>query len=237
MQALVLVGGLGTRLKKVVSDRPKPMALIKGKPFLEYLINNLKTHGITEIILAVGYMGSYIESYFKSGEDFEVKIKYSYEDISMGTAGAIKNAEKLITEESFMILNGDTYFDINYKQLMHYHKQKESSFTMVLRRVEDAKRYGTVKFDNEHRITGFMEKREDKHVEGYINGGIYIVNKSILNKIPAGKKFSLENKLMPELVKNLEPIYCKNENGYFIDIGIPEDYYKFTNDIKGGLIK
>lgn len=109
MQAVLLAGGLGTRLRSVVSDRPKPMALVDGKPFMEYVIMQLKKYGIDEIIFAVGYKGSMVEEYFKDGRELGVKVSYAYEEELLGTAGAIKNAGKLVTDDRFFVLNADTF--------------------------------------------------------------------------------------------------------------------------------
>lgn len=236
MQALILVGGLGTRLRQVVNDRPKPMALVNSKPFLEYLICNLKSQGVGNFILAVGYMGQAIEEYFGDGRRLGIKIKYSYEKEQLGTAGAIKNAENLIASENLIVLNGDTFFYVNYKKLMDFHIKKASKFTMVLRKLDDTKRYGTVDIDVDGKILGFMGKN-DYDKTNIINGGIYIVNKSLLECIPNSKSYSLENELMPRLISENINIYGIIRNGYFIDIGIPEDYYRFINDIKNGVVK
>lgn len=236
MQALILVGGLGTRLRQVVSDRPKPMAPVSNKPFLEYLISNLKLHGINNIILAVGYMGTMIEDYFRDGSSLEVNIKYSYEREQLGTAGAIKNAESLINEENIVVLNGDTFFNIDYKALVEFNNIKNSKFTMVLRTICDSKRYGTVDIDNNNKILKFTEK-DDKCKSNIINAGIYIIHRSILEYIPNNEKYSLENNLMKDLLKDNIDIYGKVMDGYFIDIGIPEDYYKFVNNVKSGVVK
>ncbi|URZ14865.1 nucleotidyltransferase family protein [Clostridium felsineum] len=231
MQALILVGGLGTRLRSIVKDRPKPMALIEDKPFLEYLIRNLKKNGIKDIILATGYMSEIIEDYFKDGREFGVNIVYSKENVQLGTAGAIKNAEKYIKDEVF-VLNGDTYFDVDFKKLYEFHKNTNSIFTMVLRKIADASRYGAVECDKENKITSFVEKGETSKSD-YINGGIYIIKKKILNLIENEKKVSLEKEVIPKVLRE-EKIYGYGCGNYFIDIGIPEDYIKFCTKVKRG---
>lgn len=231
MQALILVGGLGTRLRSIVKDRPKPMALIEDKPFLEYLIENLKKNGIKDIILATGYMSEIIEDYFKDGREFGVNIVYSKENVQLGTAGAIKNAEKYIKDEVF-VLNGDTYFDVDFKKLYEFHKNANSIFTMVLRKIADASRYGAVECDKENKITSFVEKGETSKSD-YINGGIYIIKKKILNLIENEKTVSLEKEVIPKVLRE-EKIYGYRCGNYFIDIGIPEDYIKFCTKVKRG---
>ena len=171
MQALLLAGGLGTRLRSVVNDRPKPMALINDKPFLEHLLMYLKKNNIDEIVFLVGYKGSMVEEYFGSGEKFGISIKYSYEEGQLGTAGAIKNAEKLITDEYFYVLNADTFFMVDYEKLRNLQLEKELDMALVLRKVEDVSRYGKVELvDNI--IASFNEKEEILKMEEKIKKNI-----------------------------------------------------------------
>ena len=142
MQAILLAGGLGTRLQSVVNDRPKPMALIQEKPFMEYVIHELGKHGITDIIFAVGYKGSMVEEYFKDGSDFNINVSYAYEEELLGTAGAIKNAGKLAAEDRFFVLNADTFYQIDYSRIMKLHEEKDLDMALVLRKVPDVSRYG-----------------------------------------------------------------------------------------------
>ena len=170
MQAVLLAGGLGTRLKSVVSDRPKPMALIEGKPFMEYVIHELSRHGITEIIFAVGYKGSMVEEYFGDGRKFGVTVSYAYEEELLGTAGAIKNAGKFITEEYFYVLNADTFYQIDYGRLLRIQQEKALDMALVLRQVPDVSRYGKAVL-TDGLLTAFNEKTEEPG-PGTINGGI-----------------------------------------------------------------
>ncbi len=247
-QAVILAGGLGTRLKSVVNDRPKPMALVNEKPFLEYVLEELKKNGITHIIFAVGYKGSMIEDHFGDGSRFQMNIQYSYEDGQLGTAGAIKNASRLINGKGFYVLNGDTYYKIDYGRLEELNEKNDSIMTLVLRRVEDVSRYGRAVLDGD-RLTAFNEKTEiktnedlktsskkkgkkkPKKIAGTINGGIYYMTTRIFDHIPEGK-VSLENEVIPELLKQDCSISGFVNEGYFIDIGIPEDYFKFQQDIQ-----
>lgn len=235
MQAVLLAGGLGTRLRSVVNDRPKPMADICGKPFLEYLILELKKHGVAHIILAVGYKGSMVEEYFGTGKNIGIKIDYSYEETQLGTAGAIKNAERFITDSEFLVLNADTFYQAAYKEVFDLYQKLELDMALVLRRVPDISRYGSVKLENQI-IVGFNEKTSEK-AEGLINGGIYLIKKSILDVIPDGKKSSLENEIIPALLKSNKKLGAVVNDGYFIDIGLPEDYYRFIKDIGEQKIK
>lgn len=227
MQALLLAGGLGTRLRSVVDDRPKPMAPVGDKPFLYYLVEQLKKNGITDVIFAVGYKGSMIEEYFGDGKEFGIKISYSYEKEQLGTAGAIKNAVKSINQEYFLVLNADTFYNLEYGSLLDIREQEGSKMVLVLREIEESSRYGVVTL-NGSRITGFNEKVQGTG-KALINGGVYLMDKSLLDEIPEGK-CSLENEMIPLWLNKGYKLSAYINDGYFIDIGIPEDYFRFRKD-------
>lgn len=230
MQAVLLAGGLGTRLRSVVNDRPKPMADVLGYPFLEYLILELKKHGITKIVLAVGYMGESIETYFGTGEKLGIEIRYSYEKEQLGTAGAIKNAAQHILDSEFFVLNADTFYQAAYLDALRLFRMEQADMVLVLRKVDDISRYGSVRLEGT-RVEGFNEKISEQR-PGLINGGIYIMKKQVLDCIPEGKKCSLENEIIPELLKSGKNVRGTINEGYFIDIGIPSDYFQFIQDVK-----
>ncbi len=234
MQALLLAGGLGTRLRSVVNDRPKPMALINGKPFLEYLLVDLKMNGIKDIIFAVGYKANIVEEYFGDGAKIGMNISYSYEESQLGTAGAIKNASESITGDTFYVLNADTYYKMDYGYLYETHIRLKADMTVVLRNVPDISRYGQARAEG-NRLRAFNEKVMQQ-ISGTINGGVYLMNTSVLSQIPEGK-VSLENDVIPKLIEKNAIIGAVEEKGYFIDIGVPDDYYKFENDVKEGIVK
>ncbi|ECC1942742.1 nucleotidyltransferase family protein [Campylobacter jejuni] len=221
MQAIILCGGLGTRLKSVIKDIPKPMAPINDKPFLEFIFEYLKKQGIKEVILAVSYKYEVIQEYFKD-EFLGIKIKYSIEKEPLGTGGAIKEALKFIKNEAY-VLNGDTIFDIDLKKLI----LNNSKICLALKQMNDFDRYGTVELDSKNYIKLFKEKEFKK--QGLINGGIYFLNKDIFNDFTLQEKFSFEEFLQ----ENYEKLKAKAHifDNYFIDIGVPGDYERFMNDI------
>lgn len=240
MQAILLAGGLGTRLRSVVSDRPKPMALIEDKPFMEYVVHELSRHGVTDIIFAVGYKGSMVEDYFGDGSRFPaadgsgtLTIRYAYEEELLGTAGAIKNAGKLVTEDSFFVLNADTFYQIDYSRLVQMKQENGLSMALVLREVPDVSRYGEATLVN-GRLTGFNEKTPEIR-SGTINGGVYLMSRELLSDIPEGK-VSLENEMIPKWLSEGKALGGMVNDGYFIDIGIPEAYYQFMEDVKKGVV-
>lgn len=221
-QAVILCGGLGTRLQAVVSDRPKAMANVAGKPFLEHLLKGLKSDGFESVTLCTGYMSKQIIDYFGDGSSFGMKINYSIETDLMGTGGALKRAEHLLDKE-FWVFNGDTIVDIDIKRMAEYHCKHQSQVTMAVVEIQESDRYGNVEFDQRGKVTGFYEKilATGKH---FVNAGAYIISKSIINKIPNGF-ISLERDILPSLVKE-DSLYVFKANR-FIDIGIPETYFEF----------
>lgn len=235
MQAILLCGGMGTRLRSVVSDRPKPMADICGKPFLQYLLEMLRDKGITEVIFALGYMGEMIEEYFQDGSASGLKIAYSYEEEPLGTGGAIRNALPKIMEEEVLLLNADTYFPMDYQGLYHFHQENDGDFSLATRAVPDISRYGAVRRDAAGRILAWNEKLEDggQPLAGEINGGIYVMKKSLIAEIPEGKQ-SLEQDCIPKWLSEGKRIFGLPFDGYFMDIGIPKDYQQFITDVEQG---
>jgi NDP-sugar pyrophosphorylase family protein len=227
MKALILAGGLGTRLRDKVGDLPKPMAPVAGKPFLEWQLMLLKGQGITDIVVCAGYMADKIVEYFGSGKKLGLDIEYSIEDQLLGTAGAVKNAAGYI-DDSFLLLNGDTFFDVDLRGLAEFHEAKEALMTLSLRVVKDMSRYGSVHIDIVNRIKGFKEKQSAGSEPGfidaaYINGGIYIIEPQVLDNILDEEAVSLENDVIPNLVET-NRLFGYVAEGAFIDIGTAESY-------------
>lgn len=233
MKAVVLAGGFGTRLRPVLSDRPKPMAPVLGKPFLEYLIRFIREQGITEIVLCLYYLADKIVDYFGDGSRLGVNIEYSVEDEPLGTAGALKNSGRYLTE-TFYVLNGDTYLEIDLRKLLRYHRARRGLATISLVRNLNPERYGSVKVSGDGRVLGFVEKTYvNSRKAAYVNAGVYLFEPRILGCIPDGVEVSLEKEVFPALIKSGEPIYGFLATGYFIDIGIPEDYLRLQKEVRG----
>lgn len=219
MQAIVLAGGLGTRLRSVIQDVPKPMAPINGKPFLAFVLEYLKEQGITEVILSVSYKYELLQDYFK--DEFQgLKIIYNVEKELLGTGGAIKDSLKFIKDEAY-VLNGDTFFDIPLREM----NLGKSKICIALKQMQNFDRYGNVKIDEQGFVVSFEEKIFKE--QGLINGGIYLIKKDIFDGFELEKKFSFEE-FLQENYKTLR-IKTKVFDHYFIDIGIPEDYERFVN--------
>lgn len=227
-EAIILAGGFGTRLSHVVSDVPKPMAPVYGKPFLTYLIDRLIDADIRRVILATGYKHECIESYF--GTSYRgIEIVYSQETTPLFTGGAILQAAQKIQSEDFVVLNGDTLFDIDLQKLYDFHVQNHANLTIALRQVADTSRYGSVTCTNDN-IVAFKEKAESIGA-GDINGGIYAINREWLMNQNLPTKFSFEKELMQPLAGD-PSFYGLRFNNYFIDIGVPEDYYRAQEEFK-----
>jgi len=223
--AIILAGGFGTRLKSVINDLPKPMAMLNSKPFLHYVFLYLTRQGISQAILSVGYKASIIEAYF--GDKYlDVEIIYSKEEEPLGTGGGIKRAFQLVDELAY-VMNGDTFFDIELKALQQFHSVTNSDISLALKPMRNFDRYGTVQVQSE-RITKFEEKKPVE--EGLINGGVYFMHKEMLDKI-GEEKFSFEKEVLEKFVGE-NHINGKIFDNYFIDIGIPEDYAKAQLDFK-----
>lgn len=227
MEAIVLAGGLGNRLRSVVADLPKPMADIAGRPFLEYLLDYLISQGVTRIILGVSYRHELIEAHF--GTRFRgAEIRYSVESERRGTGGAIDQALTLAEESNVLALNGDTLFAADLRRLMATHLEQRAVLTVALRVMSDCGRYGAVQLDTAGRITGFLEKQAA--AGGLINGGIYCVNREWYRALTLPHVFSFEQDVMEGLHKTHSfagvPFDC-----YFIDIGIPEDYHRAVREL------
>lgn len=234
MQAILLAGGLGTRLRSVVSDRPKPMALIEGRPFMEYVTRALARDGITDIIFAVGYKGSMVEEHFGDGKRFGFHAAYAYEETLLGTAGAIRNAGRYITEDRFFVLNADTFYQIDYTRLERIHDALNLDMALVLRQVPDVSRYGQAVLGDDGILNAFNEKTSEAR-KGTINGGIYLMKRELLETIPEGK-VSLENDMIPGWLHENRRLGGFVNDGYFIDIGIPEAYSQFQDDVRDGVV-
>lgn len=222
MQAIILAGGFGTRLQSVVSDVPKPMAPINGRPFLDYILDELVKFNFDKAVLAVGYKKDIIINHY--GNKYKsLKLEYSVENEPLGTGGCVKQALSLTNDDYIFIINGDTLFKIDYLKMASQHNT-----SIACKYLENFERYGEVVINNDNTITKFNEKKFT--TQGYINGGIYYLPKNIFEKYNLPNKFSLEKDLFEIYMKELN-IKAYKSNDYFIDIGIPEDYEKFKNDL------
>jgi len=221
MKAVLLVGGLGTRLRLAVPSLPKVLASVGDRPFLELLVRQLVGQGVRQLVMCTGYLAEQIEDVFQDGSDFGVTIEYSKETIPLGTAGALKLAQHYLQHESeFLVLNGDSFLEIDFNEVIGFHRKHRCLATIAVAPVENASRYGTVQMGVEDRVLGFTEKTGQKE-PGIINAGVYVFDNAVLAQIPEGP-VSLERDIFPRLLQ--QGLFAAKQQGIFIDIGIPDDY-------------
>lgn len=226
-EAIILAGGLGTRLKSVVADLPKCMAPVAGKPFLHFVIKHLQQQGIEKFIFSVGYKHEAIENYLNKNHP-ELNYKLALETEPLGTGGAIKLAGSKATEQDVLVLNGDTLFTVDVKSLYAFHQQHQSVCTLALKPMSNFNRYGVVELNNDNRVASFKEKQQYK--TGNISAGVYILNIANFISHTLPEKFSIEKDFL-EKFYTTEKMYGCIQDKYFIDIGIPEDYSKAQTEL------
>ena len=218
---LLLVGGMGTRLRPLLSGKPKPLAPVGDVPFLELLVLQLHSQGLRHLVMCTGFQAAQIQKEFGDGRKWNVTIDYSEETRPLGTAGAIRLAERFLSSTAeFVVMNGDSFLELDLGKLIRFHRENGGWASIAVRRVPDAARYGTVRVDGENRVVRFSEKMGIQE-PGLINGGVYVFKREVLQHIPDGP-CSLEKDVLPRLLEN--GVFALEQNGLFIDIGTPEDY-------------
>jgi len=234
VKAVVLVGGEGTRLRPLTYITVKAMVPVLNKPFIEYIIRHLSHHNISEIILAIGYQPDRITEYFTDENLLGTKLVYSIETGPLGTAGAVKNAEPYI-DDAFFAMNGDVFTDLNFTDMLRFHKNKGAKVTIALTPVEDPTRFGVVETDGKQRVTRFLEKPEREHVVcNMINAGVYIIEAEVMKRIPQAKRCMFEHDIFPSLVDDGEPVFGYTTDAYWMDMGTPEKYLQLNGDLLCG---
>jgi len=227
MEAIILAGGPGTRLQKVVSDIPKPMAPVAGKPFLYYIFDWIRKSPVDKIILSIGYKAESITEYFGNSA-FDIPVEYVVEKKPLGTGGAVKLALERTEGNDILILNGDTWFPVDIRKLIEFHIEKKSLFTVALKRMLDFDRYGTVELEK-NKILKFKEKKY--YQEGLINGGIYIARREYVSSWKMPEVFSLEKDILEKEAGKLI-LNGMVFDDPFLDIGVPDDYAKAEKFLK-----
>jgi D-glycero-alpha-D-manno-heptose 1-phosphate guanylyltransferase len=219
--ALILAGGLGTRLRASVTDRPKVLAEVAGRPFINFILHQLQKFGIHRVLMCTGYMGDQVEALLGNSYG-TLEINYSREKSPLGTGGALRLAAEKITDGDLLVLNGDSYCDFSFEPFLQFHREKGSKASILLTKVEDCARYGAVTIDSNHRIQSFIEKGQLKGA-GLINAGAYLLSAEMLLTIPVKQQVSLESEIFPVWVSR--GIFGYTANAVrFIDIGTPESY-------------
>ena len=218
--AAILAGGFGTRLRSVVSDKPKVLAAVNGRPFISYLLDDLAHAGVKRVILCTGYRGEQVET--ELGAAYRgMELSYSLETSPLGTAGALRNALPLLPDDRLIVMNGDSYFETYLSVLSELHRKKGATCSMALAHVPDIARYGRVELDENQSVQHFIEKGEGQG-PGTINAGIYLFERHVIDSIPPHREVSLERDVLPALIG--DRFFGFSSTGRFIDIGTPESY-------------
>ena len=234
--AILLVGGMGTRLHPLTLKTPKPMLQVAGVPFTEHQIRKAADAGITEIILATSYKSELFEPYFGDGKRFSIKIKYAVEKSALGTGGGIRNAANLLADcDQVVIFNGDVLSGHDLAAQLAFHKKNQADITLYLTQVEDARAYGCVELLENKQIKSFLEKMENP-ISNLINAGCYIFNRQIIDQIPQNKVVSVERDTFPNLLANNAKVFGYLDNSYWLDIGTPAALVKASADLITGAI-
>jgi mannose-1-phosphate guanylyltransferase len=231
MKAVILVGGEGTRLRPLTCNTPKAIVPILNRPLLEHLLIYLKEHGVTDVILAVGYLPDPIQSCLGDGSQLGVRLTYLVEESPLGTAGAVKNAESYL-DEPFIVFNGDIITEIDLTAMMKRHKEVKPKVSIALTPVDNPTIYGVVEANSQGIVQRFIEKPSwDKVTTNMINAGIYILEPEVLAHVSPSTPSMFENYLFPRLLEMGEPILGYPSDAYWIDIGTPEKYLKANHDL------
>ena len=220
LTAAVLAGGTGTRLRAVVADRPKPLAIVAGRPFLEYVLDQIATIEPARIVICTGYGADQVQAAI--GPRWRgIEVAYSQEISALGTGGALANAAPLLDTDTVLAMNGDSYCDTPLRPFLESHYAKSSAATLMMAWVPDVARYGAVTLDIDDCITGFREKGDS--AEGWINAGVYLLSRDRMASVPGGRAVSLEHEMFPQWIgPGLHGYRCAAR---FIDIGVPEDFH------------
>ena len=234
--AILLVGGMGTRLMPLTSKTPKPMLQVAGVPFTEHQIRKAAQAGISEIVLATSYKAELFEPYFGDGAKFGIKIKYAVEESALGTGGGIRNAAALLDDcDQVVIFNGDVLSGHDLAAQIQSHINNRADVTLYLTKVEDARAYGCVELLANNQVKSFLEKMENP-VSNLINAGCYIFNRKVIDQIPANQVVSVERDTFPSFLSSGVKVYGYLDNSYWLDIGNPQALVKASADLITGVI-
>lgn len=221
LDAVLLVGGAGTRLRSMVADRPKPMADVGGRPFLEWLLVALRRQGVRRFIMCTGHMAEAVEAHFGDGHEWDAEIRCSRDPFPLGTGGAIRNALAQARSDRLLVLNGDSFSGVDVARLAQAHKLRRAKASLWVVPMEDCRRYGTVEIGDDGAVRAFREKSPELR-SGLINAGAYLIDREAVETIPAGAAVSVEKDVFPGWVGR--GLYAVTGGGPFLDIGTPESY-------------
>src|ERR1700733_11049042 len=235
MQAVILVGGEGTRLRPLTSTIPKPVVPLVDRPFIAFMIEWLRSHGIEDVIMSCGFLATSVRNVLGDGSAFGIRLRFVEEPDPRGTAGALKFAESML-EERFLMLNGDVLTDIDLTAQIAQHERTGAHATLALVGVEDPRAYGVVQLNEDRSVRDFVEKPSPDQIDtNLISAGAYVLEREVLDLVPADQNVSIEREVWPRLIG--KGLYGFPSESYWMDIGTPERYLKGTFDIIEGNVK
>jgi mannose-1-phosphate guanylyltransferase len=235
MQALVLAGGEGTRLRPLTLTVPKPVMPLAGRPFLSFMLDWLRGHGVDDVLLSCGFLAHAVEDVL--GDEYEgMKLRYVHEDSPLGTAGPMRlAADEGLLAERLLVLNGDVLTDMDLTAQLAFHEERGAKATLALIAVDDTSSYGVVPTNDDGSVIEFREKQPGPAPTNRINAGAYVLEREVVDLIPSGRSVSFEREIFPALVGN--GLYGFHQEGYWIDIGTPERYLESTYDLLAGRVE
>ena len=238
MKAVIMAGGMGSRLKAITGDRPKPMVPLLGRPLMEYILELLRSQGFDQVCAAVRYRAGDIMAHFGDGSRFGVEMQYRVEEEPLGTAGAVKNCRDFYGGEDFLVISGDAACDFQLSRLMEEHKRRGAAVTLALCRHSEPLSYGLAVTDGEGRIRSFVEKPDwSRVVTDLVNTGIYVISPRIMELVPEGREFDFAKGLFPLLLSRGELLLGLPMEGYWCDVGSPLSYYRCCADALEGKLR
>ncbi len=237
MKAMILAAGVGSRLDPLTRTVPKPMVPIVNRPVIEHIVEKLKKHGVTEIMVNLHYLGDVIKSHLGDGKKFGIKIHYAQEDKLWGDAGSVKRAEDFFRDGTFLVVGGDDISDIDLSRLIKYHRDKKALSTIALSLVDDPSEYGIVLMNEKGRITRFLEKPKGEVIfSNTANTGIYVFEPEVFDTIPRGVAYGFGNNVFPQLLEQKKPLYGYLTSSYWKDVGNLQVYRKTHYDALEGRV-
>ncbi|HEY3844427.1 MAG TPA: NDP-sugar synthase, partial [Acidimicrobiales bacterium] len=238
MKAVVMAGGEGTRLRPMTANQPKPLLPVANRPIMEHVLRLLRRHGFTDTVVTVQFLAALIRNYFGDGEDFGMNLQYATEEMPLGTAGSVKNAEDALRDEPFLVISGDALTDIDLTAMVRFHKEQGALVTVGLTRVPDPLEFGIVIADEDGRIQRFLEKPTWGQVfSDTVNTGIYVMEPEVLAEVPPGESVDWSSDVFPALLKRGAPLFGYISDGYWEDVGTHESYLKAQADVLAGRVQ
>ncbi|HEX6469316.1 MAG TPA: mannose-1-phosphate guanyltransferase [Streptosporangiaceae bacterium] len=237
MKAVVMAGGEGTRLRPMTANQPKPLLPVVNRPIMEHVLRLLKRHGLTETVVTVQFLAALIRNYFGDGEELGMSLQYATEEMPLGTAGSVKNAEAALRDDRFLVISGDALTDIDLSDMMNFHKRNGALVTIGLKRVPNPLEFGIIIVDEDGRVQRFLEKPTWGQVfSDTVNTGIYVMEPEVLDHVAEGTSVDWSGDVFPKLLAEGAPLYGYIADGYWEDVGTHESYLKAQADMLSGKI-